>query len=110
MYAIRSYYAVAAQPVSDMLLQNQAEAAGSNTSQGAGGNVMMGPGGMQLGGAQLGGAQTSAMPLSEMKISLDLVTISEIIAISILLASFAGLVSISKITKFEPIKILMERN
>lgn len=102
---------VAAQPVSDMLLLNQAEAAQSSTSQGAGGgNVIMGPGGMQLGGAQLGGAQTSAMPLSEMKISLDLVTISEIIAISILLASFAGLVSISKITKYEPIKILMERN
>ncbi|WMT39639.1 ABC transporter permease [Paenibacillus sp. D2_2] len=36
---------VAAQPVSDMLLQNQAEAAESSTSQGAGGgNVMMGPG------------------------------------------------------------------
>lgn len=102
---------VAAQPVSDMLLQNQADAAQSNASQGAGGgNMMMGPGGMQLGGAQLGGAQTNAKPLSEMKISLDLVTVSEIIAISILLASFAGLVSISKITKYEPIKILMERN
>lgn len=102
---------VVAQPVSDMLLQNQAEAAQSSTSQGTGnGNVMMGPGGMQLGGAQLGGAQTSAKPLSEMKISLDLVTISEIIGISILLASFAGLISISKITKYEPIKILMERN
>lgn len=98
---------VAAQPVSDMLLQNQAEAA---SQADGGGNMMMGPGGMQLGGAQLGGAQTSAKPLSEMKISLDLVTISEIIAISILLASFAGLVSISKITKYEPIRILMERN
>lgn len=98
---------VAAQPVSDMLLQNQAETAQSNAAQGA---MMMGPGGMQLGGAQLGGAQTSANPLSEMKISLDFVTISEIIAISILLASFAGFVSISKITKYEPIKILMERN
>ncbi|WMT39640.1 FtsX-like permease family protein [Paenibacillus sp. D2_2] len=65
---------------------------------------------MQLGGAQLGGAQSSAKPLSEMKISLDTVTILEIIGISILLASFAGLISISKITKYEPIKILMERN
>jgi putative ABC transport system permease protein len=101
---------VAAQPVSDMLLQNQAEAAGSSTSQGPGGNMMMGPGGMQLGGAQLGGAQTNAKPLSEMKISLDTFTILEIIGISILLASFAGLISISKITKYEPIKILMERN
>lgn len=98
---------VAAQPVSDILLENQADAA---SQADGGGNMMMGPGGMQLGGAQLGGAQTNAKPLSEMKISLDLVTISEIIAISILLASFAGLVSISKITKYEPIKILMERN
>ncbi|WP_195574917.1 ABC transporter permease [Paenibacillus sp. 1001270B_150601_E10] len=102
---------VAAQPVSDMLLQNQADAAQSSTSQGAdGGNMMMGSRGMQLGGAQLGGTQTNAKPLSEMEIALDLVTILQIIAISILLASFAGLVSISNITKYEPIKILMERN
>jgi len=30
--------------------------------------------------------------------------------IALLLASLAGLVSISRITKYEPIKILMERN
>ncbi|MFD0717360.1 FtsX-like permease family protein [Paenibacillus sp. GCM10027626] len=36
---------VATQPVSDMLLQNQAEEAQSSTSQGAGGgNIMLGPG------------------------------------------------------------------
>jgi len=45
-----------------------------------------------------------------MTISLGLMTILEIIGISLLLASAAGFVSIRSITKYEPIKILMERN
>lgn len=102
-----------AQPVSDMLLKNQVEAAQANTSQSPGdGTITSGnPSGMVLGGAQLGGGvQANAKPVSEMKIALSAYTIMEIIIIAILLASFAGIVSITKITKYEPIKILMERN
>ena len=102
-----------AQPVSDMLLKNQVEAVQASTSQGSGdGTIISGnPNGAVLGGTQLGGGiQANAKPVSEMKITLGADTIMEIIVIAILLASFAGIVSITKITKYEPIKILMERN
>lgn len=102
---------VVAQPISDQLLRGQIAAADNNNagrgpfSGGRGGGAfMMGPGGMVNHGAH------NANPLSEMKITLDFITVIEIIGISILLASFAGLASISRITKYEPIKILMERN
>ena len=107
--------AAVAQPVSDKLLTAQVEA----SQQGQGGQgfrdgpqMIGGMGGRTMGSGMLlgGGAVSNAQPLSEMKITLGANTILEIIAISLALASFAGLVSISKITKYEPIKILMERN
>jgi putative ABC transport system permease protein len=104
---------VVAQPVSDVLLNSQVTAAES-TQQGPNGMVTSGghaAGAVMMGsGGAMKGASSNAKPLSEMKITLDMITVLEIIAISILLASLAGLVSISKITKYEPIKILMERN
>ena len=42
-------------------------------------------------------------------ISLGIITVLQILGVSILLASLAGAVSVSRITKYEPIKILMER-
>jgi len=42
-------------------------------------------------------------------VSVSVVTVLEIFGISILLASVAGVVSVSRITKYEPIKILMGR-
>jgi putative ABC transport system permease protein len=49
-------------------------------------------------------------PITEINISLGMDTMLQIILISLFLASAAGLAAISKITKYEPIKILMERN
>jgi len=46
----------------------------------------------------------------QISIGLDAITILQILGISILLASVAGAVSVSRITKYEPIKILMERD
>jgi len=43
-------------------------------------------------------------------VSLDAVTVFQILGVSLLLASIAGAVSVSRITKYEPIKILMERD
>jgi putative ABC transport system permease protein len=37
-------------------------------------------------------------------------TVLEILGIALLLSSVAGIVSTTQITKYEPIKILMERN
>jgi putative ABC transport system permease protein len=101
-----------AQPVSDILLTSQVEAAKETADTNAGG-MHMGGSSMTIrnGGMVIGGSNNSnAQPLSEMKITLGINTILEIIAISLVLTSVAGLFSISKITKYEPIKILMERN
>ena len=90
-----------AQPVSDMLLAGQVEAA--KASGGLPGGAIASADASSL----LAGSMTT---LDELNVSLNLNTILEIIAISLALASAAGLAVISKITKYEPIKILMERN
>jgi len=91
---------IIAQPVGDLLLAGQVEAAQTTQSvPGAPINL-----------SNPGGSLSDSLPtLEHIDISLGLITILEIIGISILIASVAGLVSISKITKYEPIKILMER-
>jgi putative ABC transport system permease protein len=48
-------------------------------------------------------------PITEIDVTLGIDTILQIMLISLLLASVAGLAAISTITKYEPIKILMER-
>ncbi|SDZ08288.1 putative ABC transport system permease protein [Evansella caseinilytica] len=90
-----------AQPVTDMLLEHQIEAAEASVSQ-TSGPMIMGMGAVP--------ANSDAEPLENIDISLGLITILQIIGIALVLASLAGIVSISKITKYEPIKILMERN
>ncbi|MBN2558969.1 MAG: ABC transporter permease [Clostridia bacterium] len=104
----------AAQPITDSLLQVQIEAeqddaSGQAVFQGAGSGA--GQGGGRFGGI-IRNPESSAnvQPLSEMKVTVGLDTILEIVLIAFGLASAAGLFSISKITKYEPIKILMERN
>ena len=49
-------------------------------------------------------------PITEINVTIGLDTILQLTFISLLLASVAGFASISRITKYEPIKILMERN
>ena len=90
-----------AQPVSDKLLAGQVEAA-----QAMGGL----PGGAIASADASSLLASSLTALEELDISLSMNTIFEIIGIALSLASIAGLSAISKITKYEPIKILMERN
>jgi putative ABC transport system permease protein len=125
---------VAAQPVCDVLLQSQIEAVegsaaatnagasampgapggraggsaptGAMTTQNGGAGGFSGPGGMVISG----NAPSNAQPLSEMQISIEPFTILEIVLIALVLASLAGVVSVTRITRYEPIKILMERN
>jgi putative ABC transport system permease protein len=101
----------AAQPVTNTLLEGQIQAAEqaqvqSQSPYGGMGGMMMGSGGGMLSGT----ANTNAEPLSELDVSLDLNTTLEITGIALSLATLAALISISRITKYEPIKILMERN
>jgi putative ABC transport system permease protein len=90
--------AAAAQPVSDILLQNQVSAAQSDTNSGDG---------MYYAGTQ---TDSNAKPLTELEVSLNPKTVAAIICISLLLVFISSLSGIIHITKYEPIKILIERN
>jgi len=91
------------QPITNALLAGQVESAKAAAEAAANAPKMM------IIGAQTTSADSVSM-LEHLDVSLGLSTLLEIIGISLLLASVAGLASISKITKYEPIKILMERN
>jgi len=79
------------QPVSDAILTGQASDTGSTS----------------LADRLNGMEKEQAVKID---VSVNTVTALELLAISILLASIAGVMSVSRITKCEPIKILMERN
>jgi putative ABC transport system permease protein len=90
---------LAAQPISNRLLVQQSE----NTQQ--------------IQDSFFAGRDTASLsrvvnddPITEINVLLGLDTMLQLMLISLLLASAAGLAAISKITKYEPIKILMERN
>lgn len=93
----------AAQPVSNVLLQNQVKAAEAKDSVQGNRGLFLVAGGRNL------TAGTNAKALSEMDVGLGLNTIWQISLISLLLALAASLVSINYITKYEPIEILSDR-
>lgn len=94
---------LAAQPITDTLLAGQIEAAEASAgSQSPMGGMMMPPPAAMT--------TVDAEPLSRLDIALGLDTVLQLIGIALLLASLAGLIAIGRITKYEPIKILMERN
>jgi len=97
------------QPVSDTLLASQLEnLTEQNTASHISGFQPIGGGsGLQLTFDPNG---ESYAPLDALDISLSMGTVLEIIGISLLITTLAVLVSIINITKYEPIKILMERN
>ncbi|MCL2497377.1 MAG: ABC transporter permease [Symbiobacteriaceae bacterium] len=86
---------ILSQPVSDAILAGQAETSAPGSSSLA---------------DRLNEAQGVVPPTTKIDIAIDPVTALEIFAVSILLASIAGIIAVSRITKSEPIKILMERN
>lgn len=99
-----------AQPVTDVLLAGQIqaaeEAAAAAEAQGTGGGM-----GMQMG--PMGGANQAdpdAEPLADLAVALTPGTVGQIAAVSLGLATLAGLTSLGRITRYEPIKILSERN
>jgi len=83
------------QPVSDAIMMGQ-------TQESAAGSTSLAD--------RLNEANGVTEENTKIDISVNAVTALEIFAISILLASIAGIISVSRITKSEPIKILMERN
>ena len=100
----------AAQPAADILISQQAEAAQSAAPEQSMFGGMGGRMGSIRGIGGLLGQQNIAVPLDEIAVSIGVGTIGQIIGIALLLSAFAGLIAVSRITKYEPIKILMERN
>lgn len=95
---------LSAQPVTNALLANQIELAEEAANQlPSGGNMMMMA-------PQSSFPSADVEPLSSLDLSLNMNSALQIIGIALLLVSLASLLSISRITKYEPIKILMERN
>ena len=90
--------AAVAQPVSDMLLNEQVTAAETNDDSGTG---------MYYAGSQ---GDFNAKPLTELHVNMNVKVVTMIIIISLLLVSVSSITGIIFITKYEPIKILMERN
>lgn len=88
--------AVIAQPISDKVLASQSR-------------TEMNQGGFTSGSISIGSVGQEEK-LESIEIKLDGMTIMQIVVISIGLSSLAGFVSMRKITQYEPIKILMERN
>lgn len=94
--------ALIAQPVSDTLLTRQIQNAQEAKESLQGGYFQM----------EIGGASKTVEddPIDKVDVSLGRDTLIEIIAVALLLSSVAAVAGISRITKYEPIKILMERN
>ena len=90
---------LAAQPISTHLLEQQAE-----NVQNIQDNVFVG---QAIAGLS---RVVEDDPITEINVLLGIDTILQLMLISLLLASAAGVAAISRITKYEPIKILMERN
>jgi putative ABC transport system permease protein len=98
---------IAAQPVADNLLQQQVAAVERVEQQGG-----FRPGGM-VGGMQVFNPMATTPevePLSEISVRLDIDVMLQIAAIALLLAFIASAMGILNITRYEPIKILMERD
>lgn len=89
---------LAAQPVSNMLLSSQVAAA---ENKGFGGEDDRSYGVQNSTGQQ---------PLSELKINLSAAAVGEISLIALLLAGISSIAGIVYITRYEPMKILSERN
>jgi len=105
---------MAAQPVSDMLLESQLqniEPAQDNSPMGQFGGRMGGMGGMmgRMGGMFGGVSGTQAEALQEMDVSMSTTSIIQIILVSLMLAVVSSIVGIAHVTKYEPIKILSNR-
>lgn len=94
--------ALVAQPVTNALLAGQVAAAQAAQSEAAG---MQGP--MMMPG---GDPAADAEPLTDLSVALTPLTVGQITALALVLATVAGIIAVTRITKYEPIKILQERN
>ena len=86
--------------------------AGTLLSQPVSDSMMAGQVSSVSGGSTLADRLNEREPeqFESISVSVNGITALEIFGVSLLLASIAGVISVTRITKYEPIKILMERN
>lgn len=88
-----------AQPVTDMLLSNQLA------------QVLNGPSlAIGMSGASFDGLATDNVPITHISATLSLITVWELVGIALVLVATAGAVSTFCAMKYEPMRILRERN
>ena len=95
---------LSAQRIADGILNGRVAAAEAESEQGPNKALFVG------GQAQIGDGTAGYVPESEIKIVLDAGVIVKIIIITLGLAVISGAVGTGFITRFEPLKILRERN
>jgi len=95
-----------AQPMADRLLAGEVESAIEEAqADGAGGRVLIAGGEVQTDDPAAG-----YRPISEIQVAIGTDVILQIIIIALALAVVSSLIGIIRITKYEPLKILRERN
>jgi putative ABC transport system permease protein len=107
----------AAQPITNAMLEKQVEAAQSSAANnnifanGAQGSVVISDDGIvSVNGMGASDLSTEEKTLDKLDIQIEWQTVLEMIAIALFLSSLSGIIAGANITKYEPIKILMERN
>ena len=98
--------ALAAQPMADRLLAGQVEAAAENVANSGVGNKALISGGQ----VQTDDPASGYRPISDIEVNIGIDVILQIIFIALALAAVSGIVGIVRITQYEPLKILRERN
>ena len=97
---------VSAQPVANSLLAGQVEAAERVAAANDSGGKFL----MSGGQTQTSDNASGYKPVSDIQVNLSSDVITQIIFIALALAALSGVVGIIRITKYEPLKILRERN
>ena len=97
---------VSAQPIANSLLAQQVEAAEKVAEADDGGGKFL----MSGGQTQTSDNASGYKPVSDIRVNLSVDVIMQIIMIALALAALSGVVGIIRITKYEPLKILRERN
>ena len=97
---------VSAQPVANSLLAGQVEAAERVAAANDNGGKFL----MSGGQTQTSDNASGFKPVSDIQVNLSADVIIQIIFIALALAALSGVVGIIRITKYEPLKILRERN
>jgi len=95
-----------AQPIADGILEGRV----AEADEAAGDNPMAGRALFAGGQAQIGDGTEGYSPISEIQLNLGADVIIQIILVTLGLAALTGIIGVVIMTKYEPLKILRERN